>query len=263
MSHMKKILTSTKTTGLMFVLAAALLLFAGVGGARAALAYYSDTYTAEVQMFDIGVSLLERTDPAADYNIIASRNYSGAGDGRWVTQSGALLETMLGDGESLVPGKVYPEYVAASNSGTINEFVRITIRKYWTDAEGAKRPDLSPDLITIGYAANSGWTEDTSSATAERRVFYYNNVLLPGAETNALTESVSISGSVATKVTQTRSADGKTITTTYDYDGVRFVLEAEVDAVQDHNAADAALSAWGKTITTSGEGDNKTMTLAQ
>ena len=29
------------------------------------------------------------------------------------------------------------------------------------------------------------------------------------------------------------------------------------------NAADAALSAWGKTITTSGEGDNKTMTLAQ
>ena len=36
-----------------------------------------------------------------------------------------------------------------------------------------------------------------------------------------------------------------TITTTYEYDGASFVLEATVDAVQTHNAEDAIKSAWG------------------
>ena len=31
----------------------------------------------------------------------------------------------------------------------------------------------------------------------------------------------------------------------YDYDGASFVVEAEVDAVQTHNARDAIKSAWG------------------
>ena len=40
-----------------------------------------------------------------------------------------------------------------------------------------------------------------------------------------------------------------TITTTYDYDGVSFRIEVEVDAVQEHNAEDAIWSAWGKRVT--------------
>ena len=35
------------------------------------------------------------------------------------------------------------------------------------------------------------------------------------------------------------------IRTDYEYDGLRFVIEAEVDAVQTHNGADAMRSAWG------------------
>ena len=40
-----------------------------------------------------------------------------------------------------------------------------------------------------------------------------------------------------------------TIISTYDYNGYQFVLEADVDSVQDHNAQDAILSAWGKEVT--------------
>ena len=39
-----------------------------------------------------------------------------------------------------------------------------------------------------------------------------------------------------------------TITTTFDYDGVKFCVEARVDAVQDHNAEDAIWSAWGRRV---------------
>lgn len=39
------------------------------------------------------------------------------------------------------------------------------------------------------------------------------------------------------------------IKTTYDYDGKQFRVEVEVDAVQDHNAEEAILSAWGRNVT--------------
>ena len=42
-----------------------------------------------------------------------------------------------------------------------------------------------------------------------------------------------------------------TITTAYDYDGLQFCVEASVDAVQEHNAEDAILSAWGRKVSIS------------
>ena len=57
--RIKKFITSPAGALGMFALAAVLLLFSSVGGARAALTYYSETYTSRVQMYDIGVTLLE------------------------------------------------------------------------------------------------------------------------------------------------------------------------------------------------------------
>ena len=49
--------------------------------------------------------------------------------------------------------------------------------------------------------------------------------------------------------------DGYTvITTKYDYDGKKFVVKAEVNAVQTHNAADAIKSAWGVNVSVGGNG---------
>ena len=51
----------------------------------------------------------------------------------------------------------------------------------------------------------------------------------------------------------------KTVTT-FNYDGVKFNLEAEVDAVQTHNARDAIKSAWGVDVNV---GDDGAISLAQ
>ena len=59
MKKAKKILTSPVTTIAAFVLAAGLLLFSSVGGARAALTYFSDDYSSDIRLEEIGVTLLE------------------------------------------------------------------------------------------------------------------------------------------------------------------------------------------------------------
>ena len=43
----------------------------------------------------------------------------------------------------------------------------------------------------------------------------------------------------------TKKVDGNTIRYTYKYDGYSFHVDAEVDAVQTHNAQEAIKSAWG------------------
>ena len=50
---------------------------------------------------------------------------------------------------------------------------------------------------------------------------------------------------------QTVLADG-TIQTVFTYDGARFCIEARVDAVQENNASDAILSAWGREVSAGG-----------
>ena len=58
MSRLKKVMKGRKGTFLL--LGAAVLLLAGsaVGSARAALTYYSENYTAQMEMYDIGVTLV-------------------------------------------------------------------------------------------------------------------------------------------------------------------------------------------------------------
>ena len=54
--------------------------------------------------------------------------------------------------------------------------------------------------------------------------------------------------------TKTTNKEGYTvITTTYDYDGVEFRVEVEVNAVQTHNAQDAIWSTWGREVSISSD----------
>ena len=46
----------------------------------------------------------------------------------------------------------------------------------------------------------------------------------------------------------------KTITYVYEYDGYQFTIDAEVDAVQTHNAQDAFKSAWGVDVVVGANG---------
>ncbi len=139
--------------------------------------------------------------------------------------------------------------------------MRVNIYKYWLDAEGKKLRDLSPDLIDLNLVnLGTDWIEDEGARTPERTVLYYNKLLYAEgngvSETPLFADSLVIDDSIAKKVSQETKKEGDytTITTTYDYDGVSFRIEVEVDAVQEHNAEDAVWSAWGKRITVGEDG---------
>ncbi len=259
MKKPKRLLPPMAIYGL-FALAVVMLFSSSIGGARAALTYYSETYSSRVQMYSIGVSLLENGNP------VSWRNYDSAGNGKWDEETGELLTGLLSDGESLTPGKTYREELCVENTGSINQYVRVRIYKYWVDSVDGKDDKsserlrtLSPDMIDL-HLVNLGtdWIEDTQASTEERTVLYYNKVLPAEAgeasRTSLFADQLTIDGELAKKVSQTESANGKytTITTTYLYNGVKFVVKAEVDAVQEHNAEDAILSAWGRKVSVDG-----------
>ena len=179
---------------------------------------------------------------------------------------GVLLENLLAEGEVFVPGKAYTEEISCANTGTIDEYVRITIYKYWTDPEGNKvltkdkesgltTQELTPELIRFTFPNEDCWILDSenSAETEERQIYYYNKLLKAGTDTKdtPLTGTLTIDESVTRSVSKVISDGGKTITTSYDYDGWKFCVEATVDAVQDHNAEDAIRSAWGRDVTVS------------
>lgn len=246
---------SPAVTAVLFAVAVVMLLGSSIGGTRAALTYYSETYTSRIQMYDIGVSLLENDRE------VSWRDYSSAGDGTWNEHTGTLLEDMLPEGETLTLGKHYQEQLKVKNTGTINQYVRVSIYKYWLDAEGNKLRDLSPDLINLNLVnVGTDWMEDEGARTRERTVLYYSKLLYAegegASETSLFADSLTIDDSIAKKVSQETKKDGNytTIITTYDYDGVSFRIEVEVDAVQEHNAQDAVWSAWGKRVTVNEDG---------
>lgn len=248
----------------MFGAAVFLLLFGSIGGARAALTYYSDTYSSQVRMYDIGVTLRENGTK------VAWRDYdSKKADGTWKTQKGAVLgETLTnektGGQDSVRPGQAYDMELCVENSGNINEYIRVTIYKYWLkagslDADGKKTAnwekltELDPDLIKLNFINTNFWIEDESARTDERTVLYYNRVLEEEEWSRPFADSLMIDGSVARHVT--KKEDNGSIIISYDYDDAQFWIEVEVDAVQEHNAEDAIWSAWGRRVRVDSNGE--------
>lgn len=248
-----KTLRGAAGTYLLLGAAAVLLLGSAVGNASAALTYFSEDYTAQVALHDIGVTLVETS--AGGTQDISSRDYTGSGD-VWEETQGVLLAHMLEETDgSLQLGRAYQEELAVRNSGNIDEYVRIRLYRYWTDEAGNKVQELAPSLIQLGLT-ESGWLMDQEASTEERLVLYWPQILEAGETTAPVTDTLTIDSSIASKVTtSTTVEDGVTRTvTTFQYDGAQFNLEAEVDAVQTHNAEDAIGSAWGVDVSVAGDG---------
>ena len=235
-----------KITVLLLAASAVLLVGSGVGSARAALTYYSENYSAQMNMQSIGVSLVENDAVVSSRDYVSDNEWSGSTEG-------TLLANMLGEDEKFTPGKRYNEAISVKNSGNIDTFVRVILTRSWQDAEGKKNTSLSPDLIELNYLTDNGWVIADDQSTPERTVLYYSKLLNSGETSKAFADTLSIDPQVATKVTQTTATENgyTTITTTYDYDGLQFCVEASVDAVQEHNAEDAILSAWGRKVSIS------------
>lgn len=157
---------------------------------------------------------------------------------------------MLKKGEKFKVGQKYKEELSVENSGTIDQYVRVSIYKYWMK-DDKKDQSLSPNLIELNLVnVGSDWLLDESSSTDERTVLYYSKLLKEGKTSSLFADSIKVDSIIATKVTRV-PVEGRpnTIRTVYDYDGMHFCVEVKVDAVQDHNAEDAIWSAWGSRVT--------------
>lgn len=246
----KKKKSFPKKPALVLTAAALLLVGSTVGSTRAALTYYSENYSAQMNMQSIGVSLLENDKVVSSRDYVSNNEWKG-------TSEGTLLTDLLGKDETFTPGKKYNEAISVKNSGTIDTFVRVIITKSWQDEEGNKNTTLSPDLIELNFLTDNGWQIAKDQSTTERTVLYYTKAVAAGDSTPALSDTIRIKPSIAKDVT--KHVDGNTITYTYKYNGYTFHIDAEVDAVQTHNAKDAIKSAWGVDVNVSD--DETTMSL--
>lgn len=146
------------------------------------------------------------------------------------------------------PGMTYQENISVRNNGTAPEFVRLVVRKYWTEGgKTVKDKELTPALIELGLS--TGWTENESEGTDEMSVYYCENQLATGDTSQAI-ETVRVDGSVLTNkenitVSEKKGTDKTVYIYTYKYDGYALNIEAEAQAVQTHNANDAIKSIWG------------------
>lgn len=235
-------------TLVLFLCASSLLILGTVSGIQATLTYFSAYYTAQIEAADIGVTLVENgTD-------LSYRNYSGR-DNRWNTRTGTLAATLPDQsGGKIQLGRLYREELSLRNSGKIDQYVRVRIFRSWVDEAGEKITTLSPALIDIHFLTDS-WLLDESASTPERTVLYYPYILAPGQETPLFADTLRLDSAIASSVreeTQVREDGTIVIRAIYAYDGMRFCLEVEADALQTHNAEDAIRSAWGVDASVSG-----------
>ena len=260
---MKKIRRSPVVAGLLFLLAVVLLFAGSVGGTQAALQIYSSDYISAFELDHIGITLYENGTP------VSFRNYGdAAASGFTEKQDGDLVLKTLEDDPSFQIGRKYPFVITCKNTGTIDHYLRVTVYKYWVQvgedekfglkgwfhglsSDTVKQLDNdkhNPATIHLGYNGSEGynssaWAKDPDSSTAERDVYYYTGILPVGGETAPLFDTLWVDSSVAKSVI-TKTV-GSLTTYTYAYDGYGFVVQAEADAVQTHNAKAAIRSAWG------------------
>lgn len=204
-------------TVVLFALAAGLILFGGINGVQAAPRSQSASLGMEVELSSIDTSITR--------------------DG--VALSGdQALDGILAEGEKFKIGKTYDDPLCVTNNGDINEYVRVTVTRYWTDKDGNEIPVTSLDPSLIELTFGSGWNIDEAATTAERTVLYYPSLLVVGDTTSPFVEDVKISNDVSKVI----GKGGE-----YEYEGVSFHVKAVADAVQEHNGPEAMTGAWGRT----------------
>lgn len=201
-------------------------------------------------MGSIGTSIVENG------TVVANRDYNS--DDSWEgTESGALFSNMTEEIDNFKLGKRYSYKISVKNSGNIDTYVRMIIKKTIQDANGDKDTTISPELIELEFS-NEDWIIAEDQSTPERTVCYYKKILEMGSTTPNLINSIKVDnsiGKISTEKLVTDENGYETIEVGYAGAEKSFNLDMEVDAVQTHNAAAAIKSAWGVNVTVDSNGD--------
>ena len=265
------------------LLAATALLFGGgsFAGTKAALTYFSNDYTAEFALDHLQVHLIENGHDVCkvgdtrmnDWNTV-HRSDDASAKPREEKYIGNLLEYLgyenkvhyasdkdynkFGEPGTVDPGRTYKEEISAENGSDINQYVRLTVRKYWVDNKGKKSTVMDPALIKLSYNGkdyNSGaWQKNKKESTKEADTYYLTNMLGAKASSPLLFNELTIDktvyqlGNEKTTTTKSTTPEGQSVTVieySYDYDDFTFYIEADVQAIQTHNVNDAISALWG------------------
>lgn len=205
---------------------------------------------AQVEMSSIGTSIVENGV------VVANRNY--VSDGKWDETSGILFRNIVDVNGNLKIGKKYPYEISVKNSGEIDTYVRIILKKSMYNKDGEKATDLSLDALDLHLLNSDDWIVDETVTTKDRMVMYYKKILLVGETTTSLTDYIRIDDSILWKAEEkniTEKNGYATIMMDYTYDGINFAIDIEADAVQTHNAEEAIQSAWGRDVTIDSNGN--------
>lgn len=250
---MEKNKLSAKTLAL-FAAAVILLASGGVMTTRSALNIVSPNGNATLETSSVSVQLLE------DGKQVSAQSDSA-------DASGSILTSL--SGSKLVPGKEYDASgVSVRNNGTADEYVRVIVRKYWSDVAESESKDAAPaagdknktlDPAYIELTTADGWIE-ADEGGAETSAYYYTKPLKPSGDAVALFDKLRISENVVADSEKTEKIEEKTegnvkvVTYTYNYADKVFTVEAEVQSVQARSAAEAVRSVWGVKAEISGNG---------
>lgn len=188
----------------------------------------SEYFGMQVELTDIETALLEN-------GVVVEGDDQLLGYDRFLKPNNLNRVDSDGYVSNFYVGKTYNEKLSVRNVGTIDQFVRVIVRKYWVDSTG-KRVNLDPALIDVHFVTDNGWEIDEAASTPERTVLYYGDILPVGQDSSLFADKLTISSEVMRKMT------GEA----YDYEDVTIRLEARVEAVQTHNADDAMISVWGR-----------------
>ena len=205
---------------------------------------------AQVEMSSIGTSIVENGV------VVANRNYGS--DGKWDETSGILVRNIVDVNGNLKIGHKYPYEISVKNSGEMDTYVRIILKKSMYNKDGEKATDLSLDALDLHLLNSDDWIVDETVTTKDRMVMYYKKILLVGETTTSLTDYIRIDDSILWKAEEkniTEKNGYATIMMDYTYDGISFAIDIEADAVQTHNAEDAIRSAWGRDVTIDSNGN--------
>ena len=274
----------------LVLLAVTALVFCGGGftGTKAALTYFSNDYTAGFELNHLQVHLIENgVDVCHDNNksiYTVHRTDDKVAQEKKPKYKGNLVEYLgyknedahygeaaaytLGEPGKVEPGRTYKEELCARNGNNVEEYVRVIVRKYWVDSNDKKSTVMDPALIKLTYngkAYNSGaWTVNSKEHTVESDTYYLKKKLGANKTSALLFNELTIDGVVAdlgnkttTTTKETRGPDNHEVTVitySYDYDDFTFYIEADVQAIQTHNASDALKSLWGVSNVSAGNG---------
>ena len=178
-------------------------------------------------------------------------------------QYGTTVEEVFESPSDWTPGTTTDKTLTVTNSGQVDEAVRVSYTETWTSKNSNVEGDLELSqgnnrATIINFSDNGDWTPVTESDN--KTYYYYNYKLTPGETTSTLLDSVTFNKDIVNtnNCVETKTATGKKVECTSDgagYDGATYKLVFKVETVQ----YDKYSEAWGTSAAISN--DSKPLVL--